>query len=134
MGVVIDTNVWADVERGKLTAEAVAAATGDEPVYLTPTVLAELWYGVHRAKSEAQRTKRLAAMTRIRRKPCLGIDGATGEIVGRIAADLDSRGRPATHRLNDLWIAAIAIQHGFAVLTRNPDDFGDIPGLRVIKV
>jgi len=134
MGVVIDTNVWADVERGKLSPEDIAAVTGEEPIFLTPTVLAELWYGVHRAKSDAHRMKRLAAMTRIRRKPCLGIDGATGEIVGRIAAELDSRGRPATHRLNDLWIAAIAIQHGFAVLTRNPDDFCDIPGLRVIRV
>lgn len=94
MGVVIDTNVWVDVERGKLNTQDVVAAVGDEPVYLTPTILAELWYGVHRAKSEAERTKRLAATVRLRRKPCLTIDASTGELVGRIAAELDSRGRP----------------------------------------
>ena len=134
MGVVIDTSVWVDVERGALSAGDVAATTKDEPVYLTPTVLAELWYGVNRAKTEAQRTRRLAVMTKLRRKPCLGIDASTGEIAGRIAAELDSRGKPSRHRANDLWIAAVAIQHGFKVLTRNKADFGDVPGLGVIVI
>lgn len=134
MGVVIDTSVWIDVERGRLKPVEVASVTGDEDVCLTPTVLAELWYGVHRAATTAERNRRLAAMTRLRRKPCLVIDDDTGEIFGRLAAELDSRGRPSRHRLHDLWIAASAIQHGYRLLTRNKADFSDIPGLQLVTV
>ena len=134
MGFVVDTSVWVDVERGVLTPAQVVEVTGEEPVYLTPTIFAELWYGVHRARTESQRTKRLAAMTRLRRKPCLSLDAATGEIVGRLASELDRIGRPSKHRLHDLWIAAAAIQYSFGLLTRNPRDFRDIPGLDVAVI
>jgi predicted nucleic acid-binding protein len=100
-------------------------------VYATPPVLAELEYGVQRAKNAAQRTKRAAAMARIKRKPCLVIDGETGATFGRLAAELDSAGTASTHRVQDVWIAALAIQHNLAVLTRNEKDFEGIPGLRV---
>jgi predicted nucleic acid-binding protein len=33
-----------------------------------------------------------------------------------------------------LWLASQAIQHGFKLLTRNPGDFDDIPGLIVVTV
>ena len=134
MGVVIDTNVWIDVERGRLKPVEVAAVTGEQSVFLTPIVLAELWYGVQRAATSEQRSRRLAAMTRLRRKPCLIIDADTGEIFGRLAAEMDQQGRPSRHRLHDLWIAAAAIQHGHSLLTRNQADFADIPGLRLLSV
>lgn len=57
MGIIVDTNVWAAVERGALRPEDVAVVSGDEPIYLTPTVLAELWYGVHRARTDSERKK-----------------------------------------------------------------------------
>ena len=90
MGVIIDTSIWVDVERGQLGPADVAAITGDEPVYLTPPVVAELEYGVNRAATAAQRNKRASALARIRKKPCLNIDRDTGEVFGRLAADLDS--------------------------------------------
>ena len=132
MGVIIDTSVWVDVERGRLSPGDVAAVTGDEPVDLAPPVLAELQYGVERAKSPAQRQKRAAALARMRHKPCLVMDAETGATFGRLAAALDGAGRPATHRIQDVWIAALAIQHNLRVLTRNPKDFQGIPGLDVL--
>jgi predicted nucleic acid-binding protein len=131
MGVILDTCIWVDVERGRLAPRDVAKLTGDEPVYLAPPVVAELEYGVHRAKTEDQRTRRASALARIRRKPCLVIDKNTGEVFGRLAAALDSRGTPSTHRTQDVWIAALAVQHNLAVLTRNGKDFEGIPGLKV---
>lgn len=134
MGVILDTSIWVDVERGRLAPMDVAAVTGTEPVYLTPSVLAELEYGVHRAATDAQRQKRAAALARIRRKPCLLMDAETGAVFGRLAAALDSAGKPSTHRINDLWMAASAIQHNLSVLTLNAGDFADIPGLRLLSL
>lgn len=132
MGVIIDTSIWIDVERGKLAPADVAAITGAEPVYLAPPVLAELEYGVQRARTSSQRHKRAAAVARIRRKPCLIIDAETGLMFGRLAAELDTRGRPSTHRIQDLWLAALAVQHNLKVLTQNQKDFLGIPGLTVL--
>ena len=133
-GIVIDTCVWIDVERGSLKPVEVAAVTGDSPVYLTPTILAELQYGVERARSPRQRALRSVALSRLRRKPCLTIDQDTGILFGSLAAELDRGGTPSTHRIHDVWIAATAIQNSCALLTRNPSDFADVPGLTVLSV
>jgi len=134
MGVIIDTSIWIDVERGRLAPADVAAITGSEPVYLAPPVLAELEYGVHRARTPDQRQKRAAAVARIRKKPCLVMDAETGLTFGRLAADLDAVGRPSTHRVQDLWLAALAVQHNLKVLTQNQKDFLGIPGLTVLLI
>jgi len=134
MGVIVDTSIWVEVERGRLAPADVAAFTGDEPVYLAPPIVAELEYGVQRAKTAAQRTRRASVLARIVKKPCLIIDRETGATFGRLAAELDASGRPYAHRVQDLWIAALAVQHNLKVLTRNKRDFDGIPGLDVIAV
>jgi predicted nucleic acid-binding protein len=134
MGVIVDTCVWVDIERGRLRPVEVADVIQNGAVFLTPTILAELQYGVERAASVASRNLRLSAMARLRRKPCLIIDQDTGLLFGRIASGLDNGGRPSTHRVHDLWIAAVAIQHGYRLLTRNVADFADIPGLQVVVI
>lgn len=135
MGVIVDTSIWVDVERRRLDPAKLAQMLGEDPVYLAPPVVAELEYGVNRAQTPVQRNKRAAALARIRRKPCLIIDRETGELFGKLAAGMDDAARkPAQHRVHDLWLAALAIQHGFRLLTQNPRDFCDIPGLEVLSV
>jgi len=130
--MILDTSIWINVESGRLAPADVADRTGNEPVYLAPPVIAELEYGLHRAKDPGQRNRRAAALARIKRKPCLLIDKETGEMFGRLAADLDTAGKPSTHRTHDIWLAALALQHDMAVVTQNGRDFSDIPGLKVI--
>lgn len=132
MGVIIDTSIWVGVERGSITPDQVVAVTGDDAVYLVPPVLAELEYGVLRAQTEAQRNRRVAAVAKIKRKPSLMMDCETGEIFGRLAEYLDRQGRPARHRVQDLWISALAIQYGYRVLTQNEKDFSDVPGVDLL--
>jgi predicted nucleic acid-binding protein len=134
MGVILDTSIWVDVKRGRLSPADVAAITGSESVYLAPPVIAELQYGVDRAPDAASRARRASALARIRRKPCLIIDRETGECFGRLAAHVDAKGRPSRHRVNDLWLAALAIQHGMRLATQNAKDFTDIPGLDVLTI
>ena len=62
-------------------------------------------------------------------KPILIIDEETGVIFGRLSASLRNQGRGADFRIQDVWIASQAIQHGCQVLTKNAKDFEDIPGL-----
>ena len=133
MGFLIDTSIWVDVERGAIAPADVAAVTGDAPVYISPITIGELKFGAEAAASPALRQKRLAALARLKRKPSLPIDEETGEIFGTIAAASRSAGRGShQHRVNDVWLASQAIQHGFTLITRNVKDFGDVPGLELL--
>jgi predicted nucleic acid-binding protein len=49
MGVLIDTDIWVDVERGALAPADIAAVTGAEPVFLSPVTIAELKFGAEPA-------------------------------------------------------------------------------------
>jgi predicted nucleic acid-binding protein len=129
VGFLIDTCVWIDVEQGALAPADVAALTRDEPVFLSPVTIAELRFGAEVAKDPGMRQKRLAALRRLQRKPLLPLDGATGDIFGSLAAAIKAAGRQHRYRVQDLWIASPAVQHGFGLLTRNRRDFEDIPGL-----
>jgi len=134
VGVIVDTSIWVGVERGRITPDRVAEVTGEDAVYLTPPVIAELEYGVQRAQTEAQQNRRLAAIAKIKRKPSLMIDSETGAVFGRLAEYLDRQGRPSRHRVQDLWICALAIQNGYRVLTQNVKDFTDVPGVDVLSL
>lgn len=129
-GYLIDTGVWVEVERGRLGAGDVQAITHEAPVFLSPVTLAELTQGAEMAAEEAVRQRRRAALARLRQKPVLRIDATTGEIYGALAAALHRAGRGShKHRVQDVWMAAQAIQHGLCLLTYNRKDFDDIPGL-----
>lgn len=135
MGFLIDTCIWIDVEQGRLGPADVAQFTGTSPVYLSPVTLAELRTGVEMAPDPGTRQKRMATYRRMTRKPLLTIDADTADVFGDIAAVL-ARGGQKAHRtrVQDLWIASQAIQHGMPLVTRNSSDFADIPGLDVVKI
>jgi len=133
VGVILDTCVWVEIERGKLTLGDITRLTGNLSIFLAPPILAELEYGVYRAKTDDQRIRHTDAITRIRKIPCLAIDNTTAGIFARLAARLDNAGKPTTYRTHDVWIAAVAIQYRHAVLTRNVKDFESIPGLRLLR-
>lgn len=132
MGFLIDTCVWIDVEQGRLAPADVATVTGQAPVFLSPVTLAELRFGAEAAIDPDTRAKRLAALQRLRGKPLLAIDAGTAEVFGYLAAALKAAGRGHRYRVQDLWLASQAVQHGYALLTRNRRDFEDIPGLDLV--
>ncbi len=132
MGFLIDTDIWVAVERGTLAPADIHAVTGPEPVFLSPVNVAELRLGIELVEEEATRRKALAALRRLRRKPQVRMDQATGEVFGRLAAELRKQGRDETFRVMDLWLAAQAVQRGFKLLTFNEKHFKDIPGLKLV--
>jgi len=134
VGWLIDTSIWIAVERGQLGAADLHAITRQEPVYLSPINVAELQFGVDLLRSGALKQRAAAALRRMRRKPQLRITVETAEVFGSLAAALKRSGRDAAHRINDLWLAAQAVQRNFTLLTSNPKDFEDIPRLKLVAL
>lgn len=134
MGFLIDTSLWIDVERGRLSAADIHAITRQAPVYLSPVNLAEIRYGIERMTDAKQKQKAIAMLRRMRRKPLLRIGAETAEVFGVLAAQLAQSGRGHDFRVQDLWLAAQAIERKLTLLTANARDFKDVAGLKFVAV
>ncbi len=128
----MDTSIWIAVERGTLGAADIQAITRQEPVYLSPVNVGEIRFGLELLRAGILKQKAAAALRRLRRKPQLRITVETAEVFGSLAAKLRKSGRDPNVRVNDLWLAAQAIQRDFTLLTSNGADFKDIPGLKLV--
>jgi predicted nucleic acid-binding protein len=134
MGFLIDTGLWIDVERGRLSAADIHAITRQAPVYLSPVNLAEIRFGIDLMPDTKRKQTAVAMLRRMRRKPLLRIGAETAEVFGALAARLSKSGRGHEFRIQDLWLAAQAIERKFTLLTGNANDFEDVPGLKFIAV
>lgn len=132
MGWLIDTSIWIAVERGTVAAADIHAITRQDPVYLSPVNVAEIRFGSELLRSGPQKQRAIAMLRRLRRKPQLRITVETADIFGSLAARLRKAGRDPHVRVNDLWLAAQAIQRDFRLLTSNARDFADVPGLQMV--
>ncbi|MBW7902771.1 MAG: type II toxin-antitoxin system VapC family toxin [Rhodocyclaceae bacterium] len=134
MGVILDSCVWIGLTIGRVDGRRVIAATGDAPVFISVVSLGELAFGVEACADPAVRAARAASLRQIEACPRLPVTQATAGAFGMLAATVKRMGRSPRPRYNDLWIAAQAIEHGYALLTLNPADFADLPGLRLIEL
>jgi predicted nucleic acid-binding protein len=132
VGWLIDTSLWIAVERGALAAADIHAITGSEPIYLSPIHVAEIRFGAELLPAGPKRQRAMAMLRRLRRKPQLRITIETAATFGALAAGIKKAGRAPDVRVNDLWLAAQAVQRDLGLLTSNARDFADIPGLRLV--
>lgn len=121
---LLDTNiVIAIFAKDSGVVDHLAQAT---EVFVPSIALGELFYGARKsnqAHANIARIEEFAADTVI-----LACDAVTGREYGRIKNDLRIRGRPIPE--NDIWIAAIAMQHGLTVVSRD-SHFEDVSNLAV---
>ena len=128
MRLALDTNAYKALGEGhrQLAEEARTA----EAVGLPMIVLGELWFGFMngtKLRQNASTLERFLATPRVR---VLEADRQTTRIFGEIATLL-RRGGIAIQQ-NDIWIAALCKQHGFALATRD-HGFQHVLGLEVIE-
>ena len=133
MGVIFDSCIWVGLANGELAAQTVTEAAGDVPAFTSVISLGELAFGGESCGDPAQRAARAASLRQIENRPTLEVSRDTAAAFGMLAAAVKQSGRSPRPRYNDLWIAAQAIEHGYALMTMNPEDFAGLPGLRVIQ-
>lgn len=134
MGFLIDTGLWIAIERGRLGAADIHAVTRQAPIYLSPINLAEIRFGIDLMADAKQKHGAMATLRRMRRKPLLRIGAETAEVFGTLAARMAKSGRGHDFRIQDLWLAAQAIERKFTLLTANAKDFRDVPALKFVVV
>lgn len=111
--ILIDTNAYAAFKRGD--PDAVAVLRRAPEIGLCPTVLGELLAGFAGGSQAARNRRELAEFVLTPRVRQLSVDAETAEHYAAIFAVLRRKGRPVP--TNDLWIAAVAMQHGYALFS-----------------
>jgi tRNA(fMet)-specific endonuclease VapC len=95
-------------------------------VFVPSIVLGELYYGARksgRVAANVQRVDELAVNSAV--AVC---DAETAQRYGVIKNDLRAKGKPLPE--NDIWIAALAIQHGLTLVSRDAH-FNEVAHLAV---
>jgi predicted nucleic acid-binding protein len=134
MGVILDRCIWLGLATGQVDRQAVTAATGEAPVFASAVSLGELRFGVEACTDPSERAMRAAYLRQVESRPVLGVTKDTAAAFGILAAAVKRAERSPRPRYNDLWIAAQAIEHSYALLTLNTDDFTGLPGLQLLSL
>jgi predicted nucleic acid-binding protein len=131
VGLLIDTSVLIEAERGRLDLDALLASHGGEDVAISAVTASELLHGVH--SLTGARRARAAAFVEplLDLLPVVPFDLDAARVHAALSADLRSRGTAVG--AHDLLIAAIAIALDYAVATRDLRSYPRIDGLDVVR-
>ncbi len=126
MNVVLDTSAYSMLRRGHKAILDVVRRS--ETIAISAVALGELHSGFRAGNRCAENTAQLAQFLS---KPSVRVLNVTGETALRYAeidAYLRKKGRPIPR--NDVWIAAVALEHGLHLVTLDVH-FREIPLLLI---
>ena len=127
MRIALDTNRYVDMARGDAALAAQIEAC--EWVGVPFVVIAELRAGFAGGKKRSDNERSLARFLGRPGIHVLWASDVTTRLYASIYAKLRTVGLPIP--TNDIWIAALALEHEAALLTRDPD-FRNVAELLVI--
>lgn len=124
MKLLIDTNGYRDFVDGR--PEAVAAFACAAGLYLPFIVVAELRAGFSCGRRGRENERTLTRFLNSARVQVLYPDDATSHHHAALFAQLRAQGTPIP--TNDIWVAALALQHGLILYSRDAH-FDTLPQL-----
>ncbi len=124
--ILLDTNGYVAFKRGeKDVIHTIQKAT---TIGFSVVVLGELLAGFSAGSKESTNREELKAFLDSPRVVLLNVSEATSEFYAKVFSGLKQKGKPIP--TNDLWIAATALEHGYALFTYDRH-FKEIDGLLV---
>ena len=128
MKYLLDSNAWIAVFRGRSHSlvRSLEVCTPTD-IVLCSVVLAELWYGVFRSRTEDQARNRILIEQLQSRHLSLSFDTEAAMEAAAIRAELAAAGTPIGPY--DLQIAAIARNSQLVLVTNNTAEFSRVPNL-----
>lgn len=123
--MILDTNAVSGILSGDRKLETILAS---RPVHELPViVIGEYAFGLARSEYKKSLSPLFDAL--IAESTVLEVQRETATFYAKIRDGLRKKGRPIPE--NDIWIAALAMQHELAIVTKD-QDFHEIPGIRTI--
>lgn len=131
MPYLIDTDWMVDRLDETPAAVALLDRLAAEGIANSIMTYLELSQGVLKSAEREQGERRLDAL--LDGIPLLPLSKAVARRCAAIRHGLKQAGRRVSSRALDLIIAATAVEHGLTLVTRNVDDYSDIPELKLYR-
>ena len=128
MRILIDTNCYSEIDDGD--PEAINRVQSATEVWMPLIVLGELYAGFELGTQRERNERQLEDFLS---RPSVGVlfpDGETARHYGRVFQQLRRQGTPIP--TNDIWIAALALQHDL-ILDSSDKHFMYVPGLLLLR-
>lgn len=122
--VLIDTNIYSEFMRGNTKVKDIIKTV--DLIGISVITIGELLSGFKAGIDQKKNRKELEAFISSPRVKVYQIDINTSEFYAKIVTELRGAGNPIP--ANNVWIAAIAFQHGLKLFTLD-NHFQKIPGL-----
>jgi len=122
--VLIDTNIYSLAMRGDKTVLNILI--GIDKIGISTVSLGELYSGFKGGRNEEKNKNELNIFLDSPRVVIFTIDVETAEFYASILNSLKKNGTPIP--TNDIWIAAVAFQHGFKLFSKDKH-FKHVKGL-----
>ncbi|CAK8723358.1 MAG: tRNA(fMet)-specific endonuclease VapC [Candidatus Electronema aureum] len=110
---LLDTNIVIALFAGDASVMANIAAA--EEVFIPAAVIGELFYGARKSGRPAENAQRIEEF--VADNVILSCDAETARLYGDVKSGLQRKGRPIPE--NDIWIAAVALQHNLILVSRD---------------
>jgi tRNA(fMet)-specific endonuclease VapC len=120
---LLDTNVIIALFTDETAIKANLASAGE--VFLPCIAIGELYYGARKSSKPSENLQRIDELAVA--GVVLGCDTETARRYGGVKNKLRLKGRPIPE--NDIWIAALALQHNLVLATRD-EHFQEVEGLQ----
>ena len=110
---LLDTNIVIEIFKGNRTfANKINKL---KQFYISTIVLGEFYIGINRVTNKSKHQKKLIDFLEL--CTIINIDSNTAKFYGETVAALYIKGNPIP--TNDIWIAAIALQHNLILVTQD---------------
>ncbi len=123
---LLDTSVAVALIGNDAFAQDQLATAGE--VFIPTPTLGELYYGANKSVRPREEFERIEEF--VSNIVVLACDTETARRYGEVKNALRLKGRPIPE--NDIWIAAIAIQHDLQLATRDAH-FREVPNLKIFS-
>lgn len=120
---LLDTNIVIALFGGDSSMKT-RLAYADE-VFISSIVLGELYFGARKSKHAKKNLERIDEFEAVSAVLCC--DTGTARQYGLVKNQLRDKGAPIPE--NDIWIAAVAQQHGLTLVSRD-DHFREVENLK----
>jgi len=122
--ILVDTNII--IAYFNQDDDIVAKIGQVDELFIPIIVAGELYFGAEKSRKSAENKSRIELF--LESNVILGCDKNAAQSYGQIKNLLKRKGRPIPE--NDIWIAAIAMQHQLTLVSRDAH-FAEIDGLKL---
>lgn len=112
MRIILDTNAYSDWRTNGRWSKIISTA---DQVFMPVIVLGELRYGFEKGTKGSENEAKLIAFLNHPRVSVLTVGETTSQCFAKLKYYLSKAGAPIPE--NDVWISALCVEHGLAVVT-----------------